>query len=83
MKWYSVKEHDPVLSICCVLLAARSKATGAIYLWLGEWDDEDSSWKGWDDEEDIEETYDVEVTHFCYPDPIPKVYDKLVEDKGN
>jgi len=76
MKWYSTKEHTPLLSACCVLLAVYSKNSGNIYLELGEWN---SGWKEWENKEDIENEI-FKVTHFCYPDPIPEVYDMLVEE---
>lgn len=75
MKWYFVKEHQPVLSICCVLLAVRNKESGNIFLCLGEWD---NGWKDWECKEDIEDEV-FEVLYFCYPDPIPKAYEKLIE----
>lgn len=77
MKWYSVKEHHPVLSICCVLLAVHVPDTGAIYLTLGEWD---NGWKYWEDKESVE-GYHQEVLYFCYPDPIPKAYEHLIENQ--
>ena len=46
MKWYFVKEHQPVLSICCVLLAVRDKESGNIFLCLGEWDS--GSYRDWE-----------------------------------
>jgi len=70
MKWHSVKEHQPILSRCCVLLAVLNPASGDVTLWLGMWDD---GWKDWAHEENIEETYNLEVLYFCYPDPIPKL----------
>lgn len=74
MKWYSTKDHQPILSCCCVLLAVLYKPSGNISLWLGEWD---HGWKDWENKEDIEDN-DWSVLYFCYPDPIPKVYDDLI-----
>lgn len=72
MKWYSVKEHQPILSCCCILVAVL--ISESIVLWLAEWD---NGWKDWDNKEDIEDEYS-KVLYFCYPDPIPKVYDDLM-----
>lgn len=81
MKWYSIKEHQPILSCCCVLLAVQYQDTGSIYLTLGEWDD---GWKEWGDKYDIEkELPGHKVLYFCYPDPIPKAYENLIESKNN
>jgi hypothetical protein len=77
MKWYSVKEHTPLLTTCCVLLAVLSKQSGDILLMLGEWD---NGWKDWEDKDAIE-IYHREVLYFCYPDPIPKAYENLMEHK--
>jgi hypothetical protein len=75
MKWYSVKEHQPILTTCCVLLAVLSKGCGNISLWLGKYD---NGWKDWEHEDYIEnENY--KVLYFCYPDPIPKAYESLME----
>lgn len=68
MKWYSAKDYNPVLSICCVLLAVRNKNSNDISLWLGEWD---YGWKDWEHKENIENE-NFEVIYFCYPDPVPK-----------
>lgn len=76
MKWYSVKEHQPILSTCCILLAVRNKQSGSIFLMLAEWD---NGWKDWENKECVEE-YHLEVLYFCYPDPIPKAYENLIED---
>ena len=76
MKWYSVKEHTPILSQCCVLLAVHNKRTGDISLSFGEWDDK---WKDWKTKKPIE-TYHLEVLYFCYPDPIPKAYESLMDN---
>ncbi len=79
MKWYSVKEHSPILSICCVLLAVHVQDTGNIYLTLGKWD---NGWKEWDDKYDIEKEFPGhKVLYFCYPDPIPKAYENLIESQ--
>jgi hypothetical protein len=76
MKWYSVKEHQPILSCCCVLVAVRNKENNNISLWLAEWDD---GWKDWEHKEDIE--CDIfKVMYFCYPDPIPKAYEHIIEN---
>ncbi len=77
MKWYSVKEHQPILSCCCLLLAVRFKSTNDITLWLGEWD---RGWKDWAHKEDIEDE-GLEVVYFCYPDPIPRVYEDLMSEQ--
>lgn len=76
MKWYSVKDHHPILSICYVLLAVHVPDTGGIYLTLGEWD---NGWKDWENKIDIEREFDHKVLYFCYPDPIPKSYENLIE----
>ncbi len=76
MKWYSVKEHQPILSCCCVLLAVINIETNNISLWLGEWD---NGWKDWEHKEDIEDDI-LEVLYFCYPDPIPKAYENMIEN---
>jgi hypothetical protein len=76
MKWYSVKEHQPILSICCVLVAVRNKKTNNISLWLAEWD---NGWKDWEHKEDIEDE-SLEVIYFCYPDPIPRAYENMIEN---
>ncbi len=78
MKWYSVKEHQPILTNCCILLAVFYPKSGNISLWLGQYD---HGWKSWEDGEEIEKTYNTEVLYFCYPDPIPKAYEYLIEDK--
>jgi len=79
MKWYSVNDHQPILSICCVLLAVHIQETGSIYLTLGEWD---NGWKEWDGKYDIEkELPGHHVLYFCYPDPIPKAYKQLIENR--
>ena len=78
MKWYSVREHQPLLSCCCVLVAVRNKQYDSISLWLAEWD---RGWKDWDHKEEIEND-NLEVLYFCYPDPIPKVYDNLIKDQN-
>lgn len=75
MKWYSVNEHQPILSCCCVLVAVHFKGTGSISLWLAEWD---MGWKDWENKEAIEDE-DWEVLYFCYPDPIPKAYEQLIK----
>jgi len=78
MKWYSVKEHQPVLSCCCILLAVYIPNTGNIYLTLGEWD---RGWKDWENKDlDIEKEFEHIVLYFCYPDPIPKAYENLIEN---
>jgi len=76
MKWYSVKEHQPILTTGCVLLAIFVPETGSIYLELGEWD---HGWKDLDDKIDIEKEFGHKVLYFCYPDPIPKAYENLME----
>lgn len=76
MKWYSVNEHQPILSICCVLLAVYVPDSGRIYLTLGEWN---NGWKDWCDKFDIEIEFNHKVLYFCYPDPIPKAYENLIE----
>jgi DNA-directed RNA polymerase alpha subunit len=77
MKWYSVKDHQPILSCCCILLAIYMQKRGEIYLTLGEWD---NGWKDWEHKFDIEkELVGHKVLYFCYPDPIPKAYESLME----
>jgi hypothetical protein len=75
MKWYSVKDSQPILSCCCVLVAVRNKTSYSISLMLAEWD---NGWKDWDHKEDIEDGI-FEVLYFCYPDPIPKANENLIE----
>jgi hypothetical protein len=77
MKWYSVKEHQPILTNCCVLLAVHNKQTGNIFLQFGEWN---NGWIDWEDKEAVDE-YHKEVLYFCYPDPIPKAYENLMDNK--
>ncbi len=77
MKWYSVKEHSPILSQCCMLLAVRIPETGRIFLSLGEWND---GWKDWEHKFDLEEEFNYKVLYFCYPEPIPKAYESLMDD---
>lgn len=79
MKWHSVKDHQPVLSACCVLLAVQYYQSQRIYLQLGEWDD---GWKDWDTQLDVEDVC-CEVIYFCYPDPIPKVHHNILREKKN
>jgi hypothetical protein len=76
MKWYSVKEHQPILSCCCVLLAMHCKSSGSISLFLAEWD---NGWKDWEHKEEIEDD-NWKALYFCYPDPIPKAYENLMEE---
>jgi DNA-directed RNA polymerase alpha subunit len=58
-------------------VAVRNKNYDTISLWLAEWD---NGWKDWDHKEDIEDGH-LEVMYFCYPDPIPKAYENLIEAK--
>ncbi len=78
MKWYSVKEHQSVLGTCCALLAVQWAISKDIHLMLGEWD---GGWRDWEHKNLIEEDEDLKVLYFCYPDPIPKVYDSLIDSK--
>ncbi len=80
MKWYSVKEHQPILSDCCMLLVVHEGDTGHIFLTLGEWDAVCQSWRYWEDKCDIEGDNNDKVLYFCYPDPIPKAYENLIEN---
>lgn len=81
MKWFSVKEHHPVLSICCLLLAVRVQETGGIYLTLGEWD---CGWKDWEEKFDIEKNLvGHKVIYFCYPDPIPMCCENSIENAND
>jgi len=77
MKWYSVKEHTPILTTCCVLLAVRNKQSDDIFLCLGEWND---GWRHWNATDPVEEIH-LEVMYFCYPDPIPKAYENMIDNK--
>ncbi len=57
------------------MLAVLSKEYGSISLWLGEYD---NGWKDWEHKENIEDA-NYKVLYFCYPDPIPKAYENLME----
>lgn len=76
MKWHFVKEHQPILSYCCVLVAVHNKNSNYIYLCLAEWV---NGWKDWDNKEAIEDDT-FEVLYFCYPDPIPKAHENMIEN---
>ncbi len=78
MKWYSISEYEPILADCCVLLAVRNKVDNSISLVLGSFNE--NEWINFEYGESIDDDYN-EVIYFCYPDPIPKVYEKLVESQ--
>lgn len=70
MRWYSIKENQPILSCCCTLVAIRNKQSNSIMLSLAEWDE---GWKDWENKHDLE--FDgIEVVYFCYPEPLPTVH---------
>lgn len=76
MKWYSTKEHTPVLSGCLVILAVRDKNDNDVSLWMGEWR---NGWWYFEEDDPINGDF-FEVMYFCYPDPIPGVYNKIIDD---
>jgi len=79
MKWYSVKEHEPILSECWLCIIVRKKATNTFYLELGEYNPWSKTWKDYQGKEIFDDN--LEVSYFCYPDPIPKAYEKLIESQ--
>ncbi len=67
MKWYCVKKHKPYASNQdCFLVRTKSKI-GLFHLQIADYED-----GMWVDKESYEliEVDDIEVTHFCIPDPI-------------
>jgi len=78
MKWYQTNLYEPMLSECAVLVAVHSKETDNIFLALAVYHSYEKEWHYWEHKGNIEDENNT-VLFYCYPDPIPKVYDHLTE----
>jgi hypothetical protein len=74
MKWYSVKEYRPANA--CTVCIVRTKGGGIYIAYNCEYGNRYEWIECHGDEEVLED-----VTHFCIPDPISKVFEELIEDK--